>query len=128
MPPHELHLPVNGFDLDFHELSRIGVTGQVTAMAFFPIFMYLHPTAFLPRMWLIANFAVCQSFSHARTREDTVAGLLMVTIGVVLGQILELHMRRMHQARLEIEAAAEDAKTEGDLVSSDAVVDLEEDK
>ena len=102
--------PSDGFDLDFHELSRIGVTGQVTAMAFFPIFMYLHPTAFLPRMWLIANFAVCQSFSHARTREDTVAGLLMVTIGVVLGQILELHMRRMHQARLEIEAAAEDAR------------------
>ena len=102
--------PSDGFDLDFHELSRIGVTGQVTAMAFFPIFMYLHPTAFLPRMWLIANFAICQSFSHARTREDTVAGLLMVTIGVVLGQILELHMRRMHQARLEIEAAAEDAR------------------
>ena len=41
--------------------------------------------------------------------------------------LVEVEEKKL-QAMKNAEAAAEDAKTEGDLVSSDAVVDLEEDK
>ena len=46
---------------------------------------------------------------------------------VLAERTVEVEEKKL-QAMKNAEAAAEDAKTEGDLVSSDAVVDLEEDK
>ena len=48
--PDELWLTAWGC-LPHESLARLGLTGQVIAMAFFPIFIYLHPTRAVPRLW-----------------------------------------------------------------------------
>ena len=90
--------------------TRLAMMGEVTGAAFFPVFLYLHPTRSGASMLLLLNYLCEKVFVSARSVDDAVAVLIMVFVGTGIGHVLEVQMRNMHRAQLAVAAAAEDGR------------------